>query len=70
MSAVVVPKRMPAFTVASLQTFMADDSVPTDRGHLLLDIDNERDGYLFQESMREPGKGAMTYALAGLCFFN
>jgi hypothetical protein len=43
-------KRMPAFRVARLQTLMADDSAPTDRSDLLLDIDNERDGFLFQES--------------------
>src|ERR1700690_2907776 len=47
-------KRMPAFRFARPQTFMADDPAPTDRSYLLLDIDNERDGFLFQESMRDP----------------
>jgi hypothetical protein len=62
-------KQMPAFRVAKLQTFMADDSAPTDPSCLLLDIDNEGDGFLFQESMRDPGKGALTYALAGVVLF-
>jgi hypothetical protein len=62
-------KRMPAFRIARLQTFMADHSAPTDRSYLLLDMDNGRDGFLFQESMRDPGKGALKYALAGVVLF-
>ena len=47
---------------------MANDSA-ADRSYLLLDIDNEWNGFLFQESMRDPGKGALKYALAGVVLF-
>jgi hypothetical protein len=63
-------KRMPEFRVARRQTFMADDSAPTDRSYLLLDMDNQRDGFLFQESMRDPGKGHCSAPLPGLGGFN
>ena len=50
------PILMPAFWATGFKKLKATDSGPTNRSNLL-DIDNERDGFLFQVSKWHPAKG-------------